>query len=107
MNNCCFTGYLVENPQTSVVDNVVLAEFTIVVYTYRRSKSTGEKTRIPTYMKCEAWHTGAETIERFATKGTKITIQASAKNKSKDSDEVIFRVNEFDLCHQDDVEVWE
>lgn len=107
MNNCCFTGYLVENPQTSVVDNVVLAEFTIVVYTYRRSKSTGEKTRIPTYMTCEAWHTGAETIERFATKGTKITIQASAKNKSKDSDEVIFRVNEFDLCHQDDVEVWE
>jgi single-stranded DNA-binding protein len=107
MNNCCFTGYLIENPQTSVVDNVVLAEFTIVVYTYRRSKSTGEKTRIPTYMKCEAWHTGAETIERFATKGTKITIQASAKNRSKDNDEIIFRVNEFDLCHQDDVEVWE
>lgn len=104
MNNCCFTGYLVENPKTSVVNDIVLAEFTIVVYTYRRTKSTGEKSRIPTYIRCEAWHTGAETIERFATKGTKITIQASAKNSSKDNDDVIFRVNEFDLCQTEDFE---
>lgn len=104
MNNCCFTGYLVERPKTSVVNDIVLAEFTIVVYTYRRTKSTGEKSRIPTYIRCEAWHTGAETIERFATKGTKITIQASAKNSSKDSDDIIFRVNEFDLCHTEDFE---
>jgi single-stranded DNA-binding protein len=104
MNNCCFTGYLVDNPNTSVVNDVVLAEFTIVVYTYRRTKSTGEKSRIPTYIKCEAWHTGAETIERFATKGTKISIQASAKNPSKNSDDIIFRVNEFDLCDTEDFE---
>lgn len=104
MNNCCFTGYLVGNPQTSIVDEIVKAEFTIVVYTYRRTKSTGEKSRIPTYVQCEAWHTGAEIIERFATKGTKITINASAKNISKDNDSIIFRVNEFDICNQDDFE---
>jgi len=101
MNICCFTGYLTDNPKISVVDDVVLAEFTIVVYTYRRSKNTGEKTRIPTFIQCEAWHTGAETIEKFAQKGTKLTVYASAKNYSKDNRSVIFRVNEFDFCQQD------
>lgn len=100
MNNCCFTGYLVENPRTSVINNVVLAEFTVVIYTYRKTKSTGEKSRIPTYINCEAWHTGAEIIERYATKGSKITIQASVKHKSQENDEIIFRINEFDICSQ-------
>ena len=85
-----------------MVGDIVLAEFTVVVYNYRRTKSTGEKSRIPTYLNCEAWHTGAETIERFATKGTKITINASAKNRSKDDSRIIFRVNEFDICSQED-----
>lgn len=101
MNLCCFTGYLVENPKISVVDDVVLAEFTIVTYSYRRSKNTGEKTRTPTFIRCEAWHTGAETIEKFAKKGTKLTINASVRNVSKNSNDVVFRVNEFDFCQQD------
>jgi single-stranded DNA-binding protein len=101
MNICSFTGYLVENPNVSVIDDVVLAEFTIVVYTYRRTKSTGEKSRTPTFLRCEAWHTGAETLEKFATKGTKITIIASAKNISKDNRGIVFRINEFDLCNQE------
>lgn len=100
MNMCSFTGYLVENPKISVIDDVVKAEFTMVVYTYRRTKS-GEKNRIPTYLYCEAWHTGAETLEKYATKGTKLNILASAKNVSKDNRSVIFRINEFDFCHQD------
>ncbi len=99
MNNCCFTGYLVENPKTELVNGVLVANLVIVVYTYRKTKSTGEKSRIPTYMHCEAWHTGAETLERFATKGTKITFNASAKNVCKDNDDIVFRINEFDLCH--------
>lgn len=101
MNNCVFTGYLTENPRISVVNDVVLAEFTMVVYTYRRTKSTGEKSRIPTFLKCEAWHTGAETLEKFALKGTKITVNASAKNISKDNNNIIFRINEFDFCQQE------
>lgn len=100
MNMCSFTGYLVENPRISIIDDVVKAEFTMVVYTYRRTKS-GEKNRIPTYLYCEAWHTGAETLEKYATKGTKLNILASAKNVSKDNEAVIFRINEFDFCHQD------
>jgi single-stranded DNA-binding protein len=101
MNNCCFTGYFTENPRTSVVGDIVLAEFVVVTYTYRKTKSTGEKSRIPTYLHCEAWHTGAETLERFATQGTKITFNATAKNTSKDDDNIVFRINEFDLCGED------
>ena len=99
MNVCTFTGYLTDNPTISDVGNVVLAEFTVVVYNYRRIKSSGEKSRIPTYLRCEAWHTGAETLERYATRGTKITVNATAKNVSKDDPRIIFRVNEFDLCN--------
>jgi single-stranded DNA-binding protein len=101
MNNCCFTGYFTENPRTSVVGDIVLAEFVVVTYTYRKTKSTGEKSRIPTYLHCEAWHTGAETLERFATQGTKITFNATAKNTSKDDDNIVFRINEFDLCGEE------
>lgn len=101
MNNCCFTGYFTENPRTSIVGDIVLAEFVVVTYTYRKTKSTGEKSRIPTYLHCEAWHTGAETLERFAIEGTKITFNATAKNTSKDDDNIVFRINEFDLCGED------
>jgi single-stranded DNA-binding protein len=100
MNICCFTGYLVEDPRISDIDGVTLAEFTMVVYTYRRTKS-GEKNRIPTYLYCEAWHTGAETLEKYAIKGTKLNVHASAKNISKEDQRVIFRINEFDFCSQE------
>jgi single-stranded DNA-binding protein len=100
MNVCSFTGYLVENPLISTINGVTLAEFMMVVYTYRRTKS-GEKNRIPTYLHCEAWHTGAETLEKYATKGTKITVNASAKNLSREDNSIVFRINEFDLCNQD------
>lgn len=100
MNLCSFTGYLTEDPRISIVDDVVKAEFIMVVYTYRKTKS-GDKNKIPTYLYCEAWHTGAETIEKYATKGTKLNIHATAKNVSRDNMSVIFRVNEFDFCQQD------
>lgn len=99
MNNCNFTGYLAEDPTISKENNVSVAEFTVVVYNYRKTKSTGEKSRTPVYLQCEAWHTGADILERFATKGTKITFIATAKNLSKDDRRIVFRINEFDLCH--------
>ena len=74
MNNCCFTGYFTENPRTSVIDNVVLAEFVIVTYTYRKTKSTGEKSKIPTYLHCEAWHTGAETLKDLLLEELKLPL---------------------------------
>ncbi len=100
MNLCSFTGYLVENPRITMSGDIVKADFVMVVYTYRKTKS-GEKNRIPTYLQCEAWHTGAETLEKYAIKGTKLTVHASAKNVSKDNNSIVFRINEFDFCQQD------
>lgn len=102
MNNCCFTGYVTDNPEVDFIGSILRAEFTLVLYTYRKTKVSGDKARIPTYITCEAWHTGAEAIEKFVKRGTKITIQASAKNASKDDDYVMFRVNEFDICREED-----
>ena len=95
MNLCSFTGFLTEDPQLTQTNGVSHAEFTLVTYTYRTAKSTGEKNRISTFVKCEAWHTGAETIAQLFEKGSKIHIHASARN-SRDSRDVVFRVNEFD-----------
>jgi single-stranded DNA-binding protein len=99
MNLCSFTGYLTENPKLSNLNGVSLVEFTLVVYSYRKTKSTGEKSRIPTFLNCEAWHTGGETINRFAKKGSKLHIHASARNPAKGQAGIIFRVNEFDFAN--------
>ena len=96
MNLCSFTGFLTDDPQLTQVDGISHADFTLVTYTYRTAKSTGEKNRIATFIKCEAWHTGAETIHQLFCKGSKMHIHASARNLSKDNRDVIFRVNEFD-----------
>ena len=50
-----------------------------------------------TIVYCEAWHTGAETIASLAEEGTKITVNATAKNVKDEEDLIIFRINEFDL----------
>jgi hypothetical protein len=41
MNSCLFTGYLTEDPIISKMDGVTLAEFILVVYSYRKANSTG------------------------------------------------------------------
>jgi single-stranded DNA-binding protein len=98
MNVCTFTGFVVDRPELSVEDGASVVEFTLVSYTYRRSKTTGEKTRIPTYINLEAWASGAETIEKLVDKGTKMTVYCSARNVSQDENSIVFRVNEFDIC---------
>ena len=42
MNLCSFSGFLTDNPKVSKMDSgVSRAEFTLVTYTYRKTKSTG------------------------------------------------------------------
>ena len=98
MNLCSFTGFLVDDPVLTDINSVSVVNFTLVTYSYRRTKSTGEKSSTPTFLRCEAWHTGAETINKFAKKGSKMSVFASAKNSAKNSSDVIFRINEFDFA---------
>lgn len=97
LNICNFTGFLTHDPKLEEIDGVSFLTFELVLYSYRKTKS-GEKTKTPTYLHFEAWHTGAETIAKLAKKGHKMTVYASAKNISKDTSDVIFRVNEFDFA---------
>ena len=99
MNNCTFTGYLIDDPDLEEGEGVSCLVFKMVTYEYRTNKA-GQKQRIPTTVTFEAWHTGAETIAKFARKGTKMTVYSSARNgpfKTDSVDDVIFRVNEFDF----------
>lgn len=96
MNICSFTGFLTHDPELESQDGVSYLRFELVIYNYRKTKN-GDKTRIPTYLQFEAWHTGAETIAKLAKAGNKLTLYASARNVSKDDSEIVFRVNEFDF----------
>ena len=89
MNVCSFTGFVSDDPVLNKSNGVSVINFTLVTYTYR----------IPSFLKFEAWHTGAETIARFAKKGSKLSIVASARNVSRDNKDVVFRVNEFDFAN--------
>ena len=103
MNINVFTGYICDDLILNEEDGASVIEFDLVTYEYRRSRATGEKTRIPTYIRCEAWSTGAEVIHKLGRKGSKITISASAKNiKPSDngsSTDLIFRINKFDFAN--------
>ena len=105
MNLCSFTGFLADDPVLTTVNGVSVVNFTLVTYSYRRAKSTGEKSRTPSFLRCEAWHTGAETINKFAKKGSKLSIFASARNVGKENRQIVFRVNEFDFSSIEDSDI--
>jgi len=97
MSVCVFTGFIDEDLVLDEEDNVSVIEFTMVCYEYRKSKATGEKTRIATYVRCEAWHTGADTIHKLGKRGSKLTVYTTARNVNDSTTDVIFRINKFDF----------
>lgn len=102
MNNCTFTGYLLHDPQieTGELDNgPSCCVFKMVTYEYRKSKN-GDKKKVETTITLQAWSSGAETIVKLGREGTKMTVYASARNggwETAATDDIIFRVNEFDF----------
>lgn len=102
MNNCIFTGYLLTDPSElfNKSDNgyPAFCTFKLITYEYVRNKQ-GEKKRYPTTLTFQAWDSGAETIAKLGKKGMKMTIYASARNgiSKTESEEIIFRVNQFDF----------
>jgi single-strand DNA-binding protein len=105
MNICIFGGNFVRDPELKNVgaENVSVVNFTIAVNRKFDGKD-GEQKNQPTYLDCEAWDSGAETISRNCKKGDYIIIYTSAKNESwKDKDtgnarsRVKFRVDRFEF----------
>jgi len=97
MNNCVFSGEVYEIYEMQNVDGVSKLELLLENISFRKKKN-GEKSRIISYIPLEAWHTGAETIEKYASQGCKLTVICSARN-DKDG-QVVFRINEFNICNQ-------
>jgi len=102
MNSCNFIGFFTEKPSLDKADGISYIQFELEVISHRKAKS-GEKVKVVTYLPFEAYHTGAETIAKFAEPGSKIAVQCSAKTWKDDEDGyegVIFRINEFDFSCQ-------
>ena len=98
MNICMITGYMVDDPVLEKDgEGVGYLSFQLVTYEYRKTK-LGDKNRIPTFLNFEAWASGAETLAKLGRRGTKLTVQASARNKSKEDESIVFRVNTFDFA---------
>ena len=98
MNNCYFIGTFTEKPKLDKSNGISYIYFELEITEYRKIK-TGEKIKNFVFLPFEAYHTGAETIQRLAQKGAKIAAQCSAKTWTDENgyESVVFRINEFDF----------
>jgi single-stranded DNA-binding protein len=102
MNHCIFTGFLLFDPELDDCSEgaASLCIFKLVTYEYVRNKR-GQKMKYPTTITLQAWDSGADAIVKLGKEGMKMTVYASARNgnlQTDASDDVIFRVNQFDFA---------
>lgn len=104
MNECHFMGNLTRDPELKNVGTKGTAVVNFCIASSRKFKrSNGETAKEVTYLECEAWDSGAETISRHFKKGDPIIVHCSAKTEQwQDKDgnnrsRIKFRVNKFDF----------
>jgi single-strand DNA-binding protein len=101
MNVCHFLGRLTHDPEVRNVNNTSVVNFNIALsrkYKTREGKKMEEVSFIP----CEAWGTGADTIGEYFKKGDPIIVHASVKQETWEADgqkrsKLVFRVNQFEF----------
>lgn len=106
MNNCCFIGKLVSNPELKETNNTYVVNFSLAIEDYRKDKEGGTHRRVD-YLDFEAWDTGAITISNYSKKGDLLAIEAEARqHKWMSGDQkrqkIVFRVNTFKNIGQKD-----
>jgi single-strand DNA-binding protein len=103
MNITLLKGNLARDPELRVVNpngkQTSVVNFTIAV-NRDYIKTNGEKDRITSFINCEAWDSGAETIAESLKKGDLVMIEGSLRNDSWEKDGVKHsslkvRVNNF------------
>lgn len=100
VNTCILGGRLVRDPELRQLQSgVSVVNFTVAV-PERPYKKNGERIQNVTFVPCEAWDSGAETIAKYFKKGDPIIIRASMKTDSwtKDGEKrsrISCRVEEF------------
>ena len=99
-----FAGNFVRKPELKNVGEgqVAVVNFTIAVNRKYTSRD-GQLKKETTYIDCEAWDSGAETIAKHCDKGDFIILYTSAKNESwndtdgKKRSKMKFRVDRFEF----------
>ena len=99
-------GNLTRDPVIKVISNggkkTTVANFTLARSRHFK-KTNGDKSKETTFIDCEVWDTGAETIGKYVTKGDGLVIEGSLKNdqwEDKDGQmqyRMRIRVSSFDL----------
>jgi single-strand DNA-binding protein len=103
MNITLLKGNLARDPELRVVNTggkqTSVVNFTIAV-SREYTKANGEKDKITSFINCEAWDTGADTIAESLKKGDLVMVEGSLRNDSWEKDGVKHstlkvRVNNF------------
>ena len=103
MNITLLKGNLARDPELRVVNTggkqTSVVNFTIAV-SREYTKASGEKDKITSFINCEAWDTGADTIAESLKKGDLVMVEGSLRNDSWEKDGVKHstlkvRVNNF------------
>jgi len=103
MNQCHFLGNLTREPELKYLPTgVAVVNFGLAVN--RRVKRTnGDVSEETAFLECEAWDSGAETINTHCKKGDSILIHSSVKTESwtnqsgEKRSRLKFRVNSFEF----------
>jgi single-strand DNA-binding protein len=103
MNITLLKGNLARDPELRSVNTggkqTSVVNFTIAV-SREYTKASGEKDKITSFINCEAWDSGAETIAESLRKGDLVLVEGSLRNDSWEKDGVKHsslkvRVNNF------------
>jgi single-strand DNA-binding protein len=103
MNITLLKGNLARDPELRVVNpngkQTSVVNFTIAV-NRDYVKANGERDKITSFINCEAWDSGAETISESLKKGDLVMVEGSLRNDSWEKDGVKHstlkvRVNNF------------
>jgi len=106
MNVVILQGNLTHQPELKYVEangkSVAVCNFSIATHRYYH-KANGDKNKETTFIDCEAWDSGAETIAKYMHKGDPFLVRGSIKNDIWDNKEgkrvskIRIRVEEFEL----------
>lgn len=101
MNLVVLRGNLARDPELRVVGEKRTAVVNFTVATSREfTRANGSKDEVTTFVRCEAWDSGAEAVANTLKKGDLVMIEGSLRNDSWEKDGVKHstmkvRVNNF------------
>jgi single-strand DNA-binding protein len=89
MNKIILKGNLARDPEIKVLElngrKVTVANLVIATSRFFK-RADGTKDKDTTFIPCEAWDTGAETIGKYVVKGDPLLIEGSLKVESWEKD---------------------